>query len=135
MTPRKKISPEYLGTGLKNLSSRRSAHASAENGTLSVPPSGQKGWSAVYLSGPLHASGVVPSLGYAFSLAMVIVRLSGNRLLTRFRPSRLLFTWASLPVALGLLPLLITFIVAGTLSSRALRDRQPEARAQRVAAR
>ena len=46
-----------------------------------------------------------------------------------------LFPWASLPVALGLLPLLTAFIVAGTLSSRALRDRQPEARAQRVAAR
>src|SRR6202044_3991992 len=48
-------------------------------------------WSAVYLSGPLHASGVVPGLGYtAFSLAMVSVRLSGNRLLTRFRAERLL---------------------------------------------
>ena len=48
-------------------------------------------WAAVYLSGPLHASGVVPGLGYAvFALAMVTVRLSGNRLLTRFRPDRLL---------------------------------------------
>jgi MFS family permease len=171
-------------------------------------------WSAVYLSGPLHARGVVPGLGYtAFSLAMVVVRLSGNRLLTRFRPERLLpalavvatlgfgaalliaeppaalvgfgclgiglasvvpavfsaagripglapgtavatasacgwagfvcgppvigrlSTWASLPVALGLLPLLTAFLVAGTLSSRALRQRQPEAPAQYVAAR
>ena len=47
-------------------------------------------WAAVYLSGPLHTSGVVPGLGYAaFSLAMVTVRLCGNRLLTRFRPDRL----------------------------------------------
>jgi len=48
-------------------------------------------WASVYLSGPLHATGVVPGLGYAaFALAMVTVRLSGNRLLRRFRPSRLL---------------------------------------------
>jgi fucose permease len=48
-------------------------------------------WAAVYLSGPLHASGVVPGLGYvAFALAMLTVRLSGNRLLTRYRPNRLL---------------------------------------------
>jgi MFS family permease len=160
-------------------------------------------WGAVYLSGPLHASGVIPGLGYtAFSLAMVTVRLSGNRLLTRFRTDRLLpalaavatlgfaaalviasppaalvgfcclgiglasvvpavfsaagripglsagtavatasacgwagfvcgppligrlASWTSLPVALGLLPLLTAFVVAGTLSSRALRDRR-----------
>jgi MFS family permease len=170
-------------------------------------------WSAVYLSGPLHLSGVVPGLGYTvFALAMVTVRLSGNRLLTRFRPDRLLpalaavatlgFTaalliaqppaallgfgclgiglasvvpavfsaagripglppgtavatasacgwagfvcgppligrlsaWASLPVALGLLPLLTAFLVAGTLSSRALRQRQPQAHAQCIQA-
>jgi fucose permease len=48
-------------------------------------------WSSVYLSGPLHASGAVPGLGYAaFALAMLIVRLSGNRLLRRHRPDRLL---------------------------------------------
>jgi MFS family permease len=171
-------------------------------------------WSAVYLSGPLHTTGVVPGLGYtAFSLAMVTVRLCGNRLLTRFRPDRLLpalalvatlgfaaalliaqppaaflgfgclgiglasvvpavfsaagripglppgtavatasacgwagfvcgppvigrlSTWASLPVALGLLPLLTAFLVAGTLSSRALRERQPEAHAECLVAR
>jgi MFS family permease len=163
-------------------------------------------WGAVYLSGPLHASGVIPGLGYtAFSLAMVTVRLSGNRLLTRFRTDRLLpalaaiatlgfaaslviarppaalvgfcclgvglasvvpavFSaagripglpagtavatasacgWAgfvcgppligrlassaSLPVALGLLPLLTAFVVAGTLTSRALRQPRPDA--------
>ncbi|HEY1820948.1 MAG TPA: MFS transporter [Trebonia sp.] len=171
-------------------------------------------WSAVYLSGPLHASGVLPGLGYTtFSLAMVAVRLSGNRLLTRFRPDRLLpalalvatvgfaaalliarppaallgfgclgiglasvvpavfsaagripglapgtavatasacgwagfvcgppiigrlSTWTSLPVALGLLPLLTAFLVAGTLSSRALRARPAAAQVQPVAAR
>jgi MFS family permease len=43
-------------------------------------------WASVYPSGTLHTTGVVPGLGYAaFSLAMVIVRLSGNRLLTRYR--------------------------------------------------
>jgi fucose permease len=48
-------------------------------------------WSSVYLSGPLHASGAVPGLAYAaFPLAMLIVRLSGNRLLSRYRPDRLL---------------------------------------------
>jgi MFS family permease len=169
-------------------------------------------WSAVYLSGPLHSGGVVPGLGYTvFSLAMVTVRLSGNRLLTRFRPDRLLpalalvatlgfgaalliaqppaallgfcclgiglasvipavFSaagripglppgtavatasacgwagfvcgppvigrlagWVSLPVALSLLPLLTAFLIIGTLRSRALRARQPEARAQHLA--
>jgi fucose permease len=171
-------------------------------------------WSAVYLSGPLHASGVIPGLGYAaFSLAMVTVRLSGNRLLARFRPGRLLPTlatvatlgftaalliaqpvaallgfgclgiglaclvpavfsaagripglppgtavatasacgWAgfvcgppvigrlsasaSLPAALSLLPLLTAFLVAATLSSRALRERDPQAHAQPAVAR
>src|SRR5258708_4293682 len=48
-------------------------------------------WASVYLSGPLHATGDVPGLGYAaFALAMLTVRLSGNRLLRRFSPSRLL---------------------------------------------
>jgi MFS family permease len=48
-------------------------------------------WASVYLSGPLHARGAMPGLGYAaFNLAMLTVRLSGNRLLTRFRPDRLL---------------------------------------------
>jgi MFS family permease len=48
-------------------------------------------WGSVYLSGPLGATGAVPGLAYAgFALAMVAVRLSGNRLLARFRPDRLL---------------------------------------------
>jgi MFS family permease len=48
-------------------------------------------WSSVYLSGPLHATGAVPGLGYAgFCLAMLTVRLLGNQLLARYRPERLL---------------------------------------------
>jgi MFS family permease len=48
-------------------------------------------WSSVYLSGPLHARGAVPGLAYAaFALAMLVVRLSGNRLLSRYRPDRLM---------------------------------------------
>ncbi|MCU1697643.1 MAG: transporter [Mycobacterium sp.] len=48
-------------------------------------------WASVYLSGPLGATGAVPGLGYVgFALAMVTVRLAGNRLLGRFRPDRLL---------------------------------------------
>jgi MFS family permease len=57
-------------------------------------------WAAVYLSGPLHATGAVPGLGYAaFALAMVTVRLSGNRLLRRFRPARLLPVLAAVATA------------------------------------
>jgi fucose permease len=54
-------------------------------------------WAAVYLSGPLHAAGLESGLGYAsFALAMVAVRLSGNRLLARYRPDRLLPALAAL---------------------------------------
>ena len=57
-------------------------------------------WSSVYLSGPLHATGAVPGLGYAaFALAMVVVRLSGNRLLGRFGPGRLLPVLAAVATA------------------------------------
>ena len=48
-------------------------------------------WASVYLSGPLHARGAVPGLGYtAFAFAMLAVRLPGNRLLRRYPPGRLL---------------------------------------------
>ena len=48
-------------------------------------------WASVYLSGPLGAAGAVPGLGYAaFALAMVAVRLFGNRLQQRVPVSRLL---------------------------------------------
>jgi hypothetical protein len=46
-----------------------------------------------------------------------------------------LSSWASLPVALSLLPLLTAFVVVGTLRSRALRARQPEARTECLVAR
>jgi hypothetical protein len=44
-----------------------------------------------------------------------------------------LASWASLPLALGLLPLLTAFVVAGTLSSGALRERPPRAHAGQAA--
>jgi fucose permease len=48
-------------------------------------------WASVYLSGPLHARGAVPGLAYtAFAFAMLVVRFSGNRLLSRYRADRLL---------------------------------------------
>jgi fucose permease len=57
-------------------------------------------WAAVYLSGPLHAAGAVAGLGYAaFALAMVTVRLSGNRLLSRFPPARLIPALAAVATA------------------------------------
>jgi MFS family permease len=47
-------------------------------------------WAAVYLRGPLHALPLVAGLAYAgYALAMVTVRLLGNRLLTRFARYRL----------------------------------------------
>lgn len=48
-------------------------------------------WASVYLRGSIGVSAAVAGIGYtAFSLAMVIVRLSGNRLLTRFSARKLL---------------------------------------------
>ena len=46
-----------------------------------------------------------------------------------------LASWASLPVALGLLPLLTAFVVVGTLSSPALRKRPSRPRPDALAAR
>jgi hypothetical protein len=48
-------------------------------------------WASVYLRGSIHVGAAAAGLGYTvFSLTMVIVRLSGNRLLSRFPPERLL---------------------------------------------
>lgn len=48
-------------------------------------------WAAVYLHNSLHAVALVAGMGFAiYSLAMLAVRLSGNRLFTRFAPHRLL---------------------------------------------
>ncbi len=64
-------------------------------------------WASVYLSGPLHAAGIVPGLGYAtFAAAMLTVRLVGNRLLARYRLDRLLpilATVATVGLAVALL--------------------------------
>jgi hypothetical protein len=50
-------------------------------------------WSAVYLRNSLGAAAVVASLGYAFfAAAMVLVRLSGDRLIARYG------AWVVLPV-------------------------------------
>jgi MFS family permease len=54
-------------------------------------------WASVYMSGPLNAAAVEAGLAYAtFALAMVTIRLSGNRLLTRYRADRLLPALAAL---------------------------------------
>ncbi|HXB50047.1 MAG TPA: MFS transporter [Streptosporangiaceae bacterium] len=48
-------------------------------------------WASVYLRGSIHVGAAAAGLGYTgFALMMVIVRLSGNRLLSRFRRQRLL---------------------------------------------
>ena len=48
-------------------------------------------WAAVYLRGSLDAVPLVAGLAYTgYALAMVTVRLSGNRLLTRFAGNHLL---------------------------------------------
>ena len=78
-------------------------------------------WASVYLSGSLHATGAVPGLGYAaFALAMVIVRLSGNRLLRRFTPSQLVSALAAVAtagfaagLALGLAAAIAGFVFLG----------------------
>jgi MFS family permease len=54
-------------------------------------------WAAVYLRNSLHAVPLVAGLAYAsYALAMVIIRLSGNRLFTRFTVHRLLALLAAL---------------------------------------
>jgi MFS family permease len=48
-------------------------------------------WAAVYLHNSLHAVALVAGMGFAvYSLAMLAVRLCGNRLFTKFAPNRLL---------------------------------------------
>ncbi len=71
-------------------------------------------WGAVYLHGSLGASPAIAALGYAaFSLAMVSLRLSGDRLLARFRPSVVLPLFAVIAsVGLGT-GLLLDSVAAG----------------------
>jgi MFS family permease len=74
-------------------------------------------WASVYLHGSIGVSAAVAGLGYtAFSLAMVIVRLSGNRLLTRFRARTLLPVLAAVATAgfaAGLLGGATVTVIAG----------------------
>ena len=70
-------------------------------------------WAAVYLRGSLHAVPVVAGLAYAaYALAMVIVRLSGNRLFTRYAVHRLL----SLLAAIGSLGFAAGLVIARPVS-------------------
>jgi MFS transporter len=70
-------------------------------------------WASVYLRGSLHLGAAVAGIGYtAFSLTMVMVRLSGNRLLARFPIRRLL------PVLTGFAAIAFTVgILAGSGAS------------------
>ncbi len=57
-------------------------------------------WASVYLRGSIHVSAGEAGLGYTtFALMMVVVRLSGNRLLTRFPLHRLLPVLAAVATA------------------------------------
>jgi len=57
-------------------------------------------WASVYLRGSLNASAAIAGLGYtAFAAAMVVVRLSGNKLLARFRVRRVLPVLAGIATA------------------------------------
>jgi hypothetical protein len=54
-------------------------------------------WAAVYVRNSLHAVPLVAGLAYAtYALAMLVVRLSGNRLFTRFQAHRLLPLFAAI---------------------------------------
>ena len=74
-------------------------------------------WASVYLRGSIHAGAAAAGLGYTvFALAMVIVRLSGNRLLGRFRRERLLPALAAAATAgfaAGLLAHRSAAVIAG----------------------
>ncbi|HEX4219037.1 MAG TPA: MFS transporter [Acidimicrobiales bacterium] len=74
-------------------------------------------WAAVYLRGPLHTGAALAGVGYAaFSCTMVVVRLVGNRLLTRFAARSLLPVLALVATAgfcAGLLSQEKTAVIAG----------------------
>lgn len=58
-------------------------------------------WAAVYLHSSLGAAPAVAALGFtAYLLAMVVVRLAGNRLVDRFSPGKLLPVLAGLATVL-----------------------------------
>jgi MFS family permease len=74
-------------------------------------------WASVYLRASIHVGAAAAGLGYTvFALAMVIVRLSGNRLLRRFRRERLLPALAAAATAgfaAGLLAHRSAAVIAG----------------------
>jgi MFS family permease len=74
-------------------------------------------WASVYLRGSVGVSAAVAGVGYtAFALAMVIVRMSGNRLLARFRARQLLPALAAFATAgftAGLLGGATATVIAG----------------------
>jgi MFS family permease len=74
-------------------------------------------WASVYLRGTVGVSAAVAGLGYTvYALAMVVVRLSGNRLLARFQGRRLLPVLAAVAVAgftVGLLGGRSATVIAG----------------------
>src|SRR5215469_2724025 len=74
-------------------------------------------WASVYLRGSIGVGAATAGLGYtAFALAMTLVRLLGNGLLTRFRASRLLPTLAiaaTAGFAVGLLADTTALAIAG----------------------
>jgi MFS family permease len=70
-------------------------------------------WSAVYLRTAVHTSAGLAGLGYtAFSLTMVVVRLTGDRLLSRWRAERVLPLLAGVATAGFLAGLAIDTAVA-----------------------
>jgi MFS family permease len=79
-------------------------------------------WAAVYLHNSMHTAPLVAGMGFAiYALAMLAVRLSGNRLFTRFAAHRvlpLLAVIATLGFAVGLviarpLSVLVGFALLG----------------------
>jgi hypothetical protein len=65
-------------------------------------------WAAVYLRTSVHDLPAVAALGYAcYALAMVAVRLSGNRLLSRFAVYRLLPALAAVATVALIIALLV----------------------------
>jgi fucose permease len=77
-------------------------------------------WAAVYLHNSLHTVALVAGMGFAiYSLAMLAVRLAGNRLLTRFAAHRLL-TLLAVIAALGFAVSLVIATPVSTLIGFAL---------------
>lgn len=84
--PTRRLSWPVIALGLIALASMLAEGAAAD-------------WAAVYLRGSVHATATVAGFGYAvFAFGMVVIRLSGDRLLARFGARRLLPTLALIGV-------------------------------------